>query len=129
MTSRTLHGARGFTLIEVLVALSLVGMVFGSALALGRDAIANQDYLERRLLAVWVADNVVATWRLERPVATASEQRGSETLLGRRFDYVLQVNEDVTADPAWPRHSAVVEVFEYGDTTALAFRQHEFDGP
>ena len=47
--------ARGFTLIEVLVALALVAVVLGGTLSVVREAIASQAHLERRLLAEWAA--------------------------------------------------------------------------
>lgn len=57
-------GVRGFTLIEVLVALAIVAIALGAVLrAVG--ALANDTELARaRLLALWSADNVLSTLRI-----------------------------------------------------------------
>lgn len=58
-----MKGARGFTLIEVLVAL-LVFSILGFAVTSRIGDIVNQTYtIERRTVAHWVVDNYVA--RLE----------------------------------------------------------------
>nr|WP_162878233.1 type II secretion system minor pseudopilin GspI [Trinickia diaoshuihuensis] len=56
--------ARGFTLIEVLVALAIVAIALGAVLkAVG--ALANDTELARaRLLALWSADNALSTLRI-----------------------------------------------------------------
>ena len=55
---------RGFTLIEVLVALAIVAIALGAVLrAVG--ALANDTELARaRLLALWSADNALSTLRI-----------------------------------------------------------------
>lgn len=75
-------GRAGFTLIEVLVALAVAALAM---LALARaisGAVATQDGLERRTLALWVADNRLAEIRLQRPIEPGTS-RGSTILAGR----------------------------------------------
>lgn len=116
---------RGFTLLEVLVALGLVATVLGSALALARGAAANQVHLEQRLLAHWVADNVLASFRLEwPPLPTSGEITGRAEQLGRTFDYRLQVTQSSAEDPALARLDLAVEVYSPGQPGLLA-RLHD----
>ena len=87
------QGARGFTLIEVLVALALVAVVLGGTLGVVRESIANQAHLERRLLAQWAAGNVLDQYLLEHEQLNVDKRRGKENLYGRRFDYALTVRK------------------------------------
>ena len=100
---------RGFTLVEVLVALALVAATLGGVLTLARGAIANQEYLERRLFADWVARNILAAWRLE---PGTENQSGHEVVLGRDFSWTLTVGEPtplVVADDGGARDDTMME--------------------
>jgi general secretion pathway protein I len=57
-------GARGFTMIEVLVALAIIAVALAASMrAVGNLATSEAD-LHQRLLAGWSADNVLAQLRL-----------------------------------------------------------------
>lgn len=99
-------GRRGFTLIEVLIALAIVATVLGGALALVRGAIGNHEYLERRLFAEWVADNTLNAYRLEPQRFDRRHRSGEETVLARPFSWTLDVAE-TDRDPPQP---ALLEV-------------------
>ena len=67
-------GARGFTLIEVLVALAIVAIALAAALrAVGALAASEAD-LHDRLLAGWSADNVLAQLHLAHAWPSVGEQ-------------------------------------------------------
>ena len=85
--------ARGFTLIEVLVALALVAVVLGGTLGVVRESIASQSHLERRLLAEWAASNVLDQYLLEHEQLSADTRKGRESLYGRNFDYTVTVRK------------------------------------
>jgi len=59
---------RGFTLIEVLVALAVVSIAILALAAAGSRALDAQFKLEQRTLALWVAANRIAEIELARPV-------------------------------------------------------------
>ena len=84
---------RGFTLIEVLVALALVAVVLGGTLGVVRESIASQAHLERRLLAEWAASNVLSLYLLEHEQLRADQRNGRERLYGRNFDYTVTVRK------------------------------------
>jgi general secretion pathway protein I len=52
--------ARGFTLIEVLVALAILAIALAAAARASSMSISNSDTLKQRLLANWVAQNRLA---------------------------------------------------------------------
>ncbi len=87
------HPGSGFTLIEVLIALALVATTLTGAMALIRTTIGNQDHLERRVYATWVAENVAARYRLEPGDFGPRERSGVEVMMGRRFAWTLELGE------------------------------------
>lgn len=96
--------ARGFTLIEVLVALAIAA----TALALGFGAVQGSARrlaaVEERTLAAWAIDNVVNDLLLRGASAESGRHRYVETMLGR----TLVLDADLTRAAAPPR--IVVEV-------------------
>ena len=58
--------ARGFTLIEVLIALVVVSLVLAASLRAGGTLVVTQDALRRATLGGWSAENRLAEMRLAR---------------------------------------------------------------
>lgn len=58
----------GFTLIEVLVALAIVGVALAAALRASASMLGNSDALRLKLYATWSAENRLAEARLARTV-------------------------------------------------------------
>ncbi|HQR52397.1 MAG TPA: type II secretion system minor pseudopilin GspI [Burkholderiales bacterium] len=86
---------RGFTLVEVLVALAIFGVALTAALracAVATDTAA--DFRER-LLAGWVAENRLAEYRLGR-VAANGESAGTAVQGGIAFRWQEQVSATQT---------------------------------
>jgi general secretion pathway protein I len=63
-TRRFHRAARGFTMIEVLVALAIVAIALAASLRAVGSLAASETDLHNRLLAGWSADNVLAQLRL-----------------------------------------------------------------
>lgn len=72
--------ARGFTLLEVLVALAILAVGLAASIRAGGAAAHQSEALRQRLLAAWTAENCLADLR--------AQQRWPE--LGRRDGYVDQ---------------------------------------
>jgi general secretion pathway protein I len=86
---------RGFTLIEVLIALAIVAVALGAAVrAAGSMTQANVD-LRLRLLAQLSADNRIAELR----AAAAFPQLGSRTVACPQGKAKLECVEDVKSTP------------------------------
>ncbi|MBY6204748.1 type II secretion system minor pseudopilin GspI [Halomonas denitrificans] len=79
---------RGFTLIEVLVALAVVALALGALARAAGNAAAVQYEAERRTFALWVASNRLAELELA-PVA-AGRSNGATRLGG--IDWRWQVD-------------------------------------
>ncbi|MFO7808537.1 type II secretion system minor pseudopilin GspI, partial [Guyparkeria sp.] len=54
--------SRGFTLLEVLVALVVLAVALGALIKAGSEHARNTAYLQERALAGWVAGNLVADY-------------------------------------------------------------------
>lgn len=65
---------RGFTLLEVLVALLVVAIAVAALARAGSQALDGQFQAEQRTLALWVADNLLAELRLDPPGQTGRRQ-------------------------------------------------------
>ena len=95
MTRRARPG--GFTLIEVMVALTILAVAFSAGYRALGQSTNNADLLKRRALAQWVAQNQLAMMQLN-PVSAASgigEQRQAG------IDFVWQATLAPTPNPAF----------------------------
>lgn len=82
--------ARGFTLIEVLVALAVVAIALAALARTGAGSLDLQDRIERRTLAGWVAANVLAEARLADALS-AGRSRGRVTLGGMDWTWQRRI--------------------------------------
>jgi general secretion pathway protein I len=99
--------SRGFTLVEVLVALAIVAV----ALAAGMRAIAQSadgaSLLKAHTLAMWVAENRLALAQLEDPAPPTGTSRGGDTEAGVHFTWRRTV--DASPNPSFRRVEIIVE--------------------
>lgn len=83
--------SRGFTLIEVLIALAVIAIAL---LALARAAsmqVQGFDALRERSLAGWVAANVLAETRLASAIPATGSSDGKVEFAGRRWRWEREV--------------------------------------
>ena len=73
---------RGFSLVELLVALTVLAVVSVTVFARGGDTLAQLHGLEQRTLARWVAENEVARIRLDRETALRAGGRSARVDVG-----------------------------------------------
>lgn len=65
-SSRSQRSGRGFTLVEVLVALGIAAVSLTASLRATSAMMLNNEQMRARLLAVWSAENQLALIRLEQ---------------------------------------------------------------
>lgn len=121
--SQALQSARGFTLVEVMVAMAVVAVAMPALLFALFQQLDGAEYLRERTLASWVAANKLSEVQLvlassgELP---RGELIGESTLAGR--DWRWRVNQEPTQLPGFTRVTVTVERTDDSANTANGAR-------
>ncbi len=97
-----MNQARGFTLLEVLVALTVIALALGSIIKVTGAGAANASYLRDKTLAHWVAANRLAQMQIkDNPWPTKGGDEGTVEMAGREWFWTTEVLD--TPDPEMRR--------------------------
>ena len=91
MRAKTRHGAAGFTLIEVLVALAIVAIGMAAVLEALTSSANTAMYLQSKTFAEWVALNRVETVRLSGAVPGTGTSTDTVEYAGRDWEWRQKV--------------------------------------
>lgn len=97
MLRRSLAKPKGFTLLELLVALAILSIVALSALKNNSSMITNAAYLRDKTLGHWVVMNKASELRLAGRFVGGEGAKGTTVLADRRWHW--QVSGATTPDP------------------------------
>lgn len=103
-----MHRMHGFTLLEVLVALTIFAVVAGSVLVTCQRSVQIAEQLELKSMAGWIAENHITALQLQRP--TPGEGRDNDVLDygGRSWETYREI--EATSDKGLRRVSVWVAV-------------------
>jgi general secretion pathway protein I len=104
---------KGFTLVEVLVALAIISIALMSALRAAGQGTNNVGELRSRLLAGWVAENLLAEQRARADWLPIGIQRGT----ARQGSLDFAWREEVIATPNASFRRVDVRVFAGAEET------------
>lgn len=109
---------KGFTLIEVLIALVILAIALMAVVKATDTNIHNLDYLRDKTEAQWVADNVLANMQAGLLVVPQqTQQQGATTLLNRAWYWQASPEQQMNA--AIKRINIVVMAQPTGKPLAL----------
>lgn len=92
---------RGFTLLEVLVALAIFATVAGAVLSAAARSLNNAGRLTEMTLAGWIADNRLTELQLDGETAALGRQTQKLDYANRQWQ--LETEVESTSDPALRR--------------------------
>lgn len=81
---------KGFTLIEVLIALVIIAIAFAAVMSSVNSASRNFIHLKNTTASTWVASNVIANAQLNRITNLTS---GFENMLGQDWRWTMQFKD------------------------------------
>lgn len=93
--------AKGFTLLEVLVALAIFALVAASVLSASARSLQTAARLEDKTLAMWVADNRLSELQLAETPAADGRDQGELEFAGRRWQWQSEIQ--ATSEPSMRR--------------------------
>jgi general secretion pathway protein I len=114
---RGAHRARGFTLLEVMVALAVLAIALAAMIKGVSDNANNAAYLRDKTFAQWVGMNVVNEQRLAGDWSDKSLQRGEEEMGQHTWYWSYKLSE--TFDEDVRRLEVEVRGSEARDTSPL----------
>jgi general secretion pathway protein I len=87
------RGQRGFTLIEVVVAMAIVALGLMAVFRVVNDTVNNASYLRDRTFATWIADNRLTELRLAGEVPSVDETDGQVDYAGQAWRWTATVSQ------------------------------------
>ena len=92
------HGVRGFTLLEVLIALAVLALSMGAVIKATSDYTGNQSYLRDRTLAMWVARNVLVEYQVKGEWLSVGERKGTREMGNQEWRWLARISQTEEAE-------------------------------
>lgn len=110
--------ARGFTLLEILIALVILALGLAAASRVGSNATDHAGALRDRQLAAWVAENRAAWLHASRDWPEPGNSTGNSRMAGR--DFLWEQQTTAVAQDRFRRVELRVRAGEAADGAVLA---------
>ena len=107
---------RGFTLLEVMIALLVITLGMGAVMSTTSESGWKSTYLKQKTIASWVAFNQIALYRAKRTWNSDTSSEGEAEMANVDWVWKMEVSE--TDDPSLRRLD--IEVFLKGEDAVKA---------
>ncbi len=84
---------RGFTLLEILVALAVLALALGAVIKAASDYTGNVTHLRDRTFANWVARNVLNDLQVRNEWPGVGERKGNSELGQQEWRWVARISQ------------------------------------
>lgn len=108
---------RGFTLIEVLVALAIIATALFALSRVVGQTVNHTSYLDEKVIASWVAQNLIADIELYPDRVEPGTSKGTAEMAGREWPWERRV--EATEDPDLKRVEISVSSEKYRKISPL----------
>ncbi len=87
------HNSRGFTLLEIMVALAVLALAMGALIKTASDFTSNQTYLRDRTMTAWVARNVLVQYQLDNQWPRVGEKEGTLKMGWQEWEWLADISQ------------------------------------
>ena len=95
---RATAGNAGFTLLEVLIALTIISLSLGALISTSGSQAGSAGYLKQKTIAHWVAMNEITQMQIEQAFPGKGDTRGSTEMAGTEWYWTRTIKETEDAD-------------------------------
>ena len=93
VNSNNTHRCQGFTLLEVLVALTIISLSLGALISTSGSHASSAGYLKQKTIAHWVAMNEITQLQVEKAWPGKGDTKGSAQMAGAEWYWTRTVKE------------------------------------
>jgi len=93
VTCNTARSCKGFTLLEVLVALTIIALALGALISTSGSHASSAGYLKQKTIAHWVAMNEITQLQVEKEWPGKGDTKGSSQMAGAEWYWTRTVKE------------------------------------
>jgi general secretion pathway protein I len=90
--------SRGFTLLEILIALAVLALAMGAVIKATSDYTGNHAHLHARTMATWVARNVMIEFQVTDEWPKVGERKGSREMGNQEWRWVARISQTDEAE-------------------------------
>jgi len=106
---------KAFTLIEIMVALTIIAISMGAIIENSTASARNAIYLQEKTIASWIAMNQISLVRAKREWTSVSNRKGEVEMANREWLWKMKILK--TEDP--DLRSLVVDVYLADDDSQV----------